>query len=255
LGALISVLAGIGRKLAPLALFALLAIGIHSGSDRVDDHTLLAYNWLDSQLDRAVAAALDQWGAWLDTPPERTNHRITRFASLIDWSTNEWAARWTALVVELAAVLILLPVLLPRKPAPLPLIARGLVQDFTLLRWTAPLTVFAASLAGLLVVAKEAQLLTWSGVKLGTFSERAFAASMVGSFALILVALRLVGPGLLRALGWGHRKAERDRDAGVPPLKRRLRGLGVTTLALPIAVLALWEGTPVLATLRALVAF
>src|SRR5687767_12438329 len=57
-GGVLSAMGGLGgflgRILLPLGLFSVLAVGLHVGSDKIDDHLFVIISWLDSLADLAA---------------------------------------------------------------------------------------------------------------------------------------------------------------------------------------------------------
>ncbi len=230
--------------LVPIALFGLVVLGLHAGSDRLDDLAFQLINVVDRFIDGVVARVLETvlgtFGA-----SERTVARWTYGAvSLIDLDEKRWTARALALVFELAAdALLIWPVLrhrhdrTPWREAGAPRAYLGNVGAAF-----APIAVALASLAGAIVVAQQAQLqLFWYFRFLG----RPGASRAAGVGALIVLALvtwRLVAPAVRAGLAFGRTHARhhpwyRGWWLAAPlfvsalavspvPLWRTLRGLG-----------------------------
>ena len=198
------------RILFPVALFGLVVLGLHAGSDRLDDLAFSVINALDRFADQVLAALVKGVLAPFG-PSQRTVARWTYAAvSLIDLEEKRWAARMVALLFELTAdVLLLWPVLRHRQdrtrwrdalPSPRSISNMGAVL--------APLAVGMAGFAGAVVVAQQAQLqLFWLVRGLG----RDVAGKVAGAGALIIlltVIFRLTIPGIRAGLASSRASAE-----------------------------------------------
>lgn len=242
----------------PFGLFALIAAGLHVGTDRLDDRLFLVLNVLDGLADRAAAAIIAEVGTWFDAAPATVSSMQYRAADLVDLGLKEAGARLGALVLELVADLILaLPVFLYHKTPPplreLVTTSRRSLRDPTVLLVAGPAAAITAGLAGAFVVTREAQVLVHSLVSsTGLRADLCLFASTTGGFlALALITWRL-GPVLFAgAFTYAERRAAGDKAASVPRVKRVLRGTTTALIALPIGVLAL-DATPITGAVRAL---
>jgi hypothetical protein len=243
-----------GRLLLPLGLFSVLAVGLHIGSDKIDDHLFVFISFLDSLLDSAMIAVVRAFGDLFNYAPAKIDQWTFAAAELIDVEEKASLARMGALAVELLADLILaLPVFFHRADQAKPKQLFRDMRDPTVLKISLPLAAIAAGLAGTFAVSRELQVLTHSRlIKLVESADLAnFIASSVGFIALCLVVWRVLVPIALGAMEFAHRRANNDRVMSVSNNKRRMRGWITALVALPVAMLALLA-TPVLGTLRAL---
>lgn len=255
---LFTVVGGFGRLVVPLGLFAVLAVGLHAGADRVDDEARFVLDALDARLDAWGAAFLGWLFSALEVGPTTSERWTFAFVDLIDLDTRDELARVIALIVELVADLVLaVPLFLPRPDArPYRQRLQVMFQDPTLLRWVGPLSAALASWAGVLTITRELQVASYAGVEqlsgLPRLAE--LMASLLAALVLLLVVGRLMSRVCVGAVSWAERVAERDRARAWPPWRRRLRGWGLLVTVFPITVLAVLEAGPLLPTLRALFA-
>src|SRR5688500_11616619 len=124
----------------PFGLFSILAIGIHSGSDHIDDVTYDCLNFIDSLLDDLLAAIIRPVWEFFGSGEMTTQTAIFWAVDLIDLEVKDQIARFIALVVEmLADIMLALPVFLYRERE---IDIRGILektmQDPTILRIVAP---------------------------------------------------------------------------------------------------------------------
>jgi hypothetical protein len=237
----------------PLGLLSLIAVGVHAATDTVDDRLLTLVDGLDAVFDRWVGGA--PWAEGL--------------VDLLSLERRTQLARGLALVWELAVDLVLaLPALGYRESRPpqeedepwrkyLPpreakpgwkaLFARSLRQP-TLIRWVRPLATAAVVLAGACAVARLVQgtvYLSWREL----FGE---GAADVAARGLALAALG----GLLATLGWRavlrnlqHADAASQEQVR-SPWQALTYGLLGSALAVPLALAAVRDASPVLSFLR-----
>lgn len=252
------VVAGFGRLVVPLGLFAVIAVGIHAGADRVDDHAMVALNGLDAWVDEVGGAAL----TWLLTALDFSSGTVERwtfgFVDFVDLEAKDWLARATALVVELVGdVVFAVPLFFHRERGrPFRELFANLRKDPTVLRVVAPLSALLASIAGVLTITRELSVAGYAALEGldGPARVAELGASAVAGIVLLLVVWRLGARVLARAICWADRVGESDLARSLPARRRRLRGWGVALVVLPVTVLAVAEGVPVLATLRGLFA-
>lgn len=249
-------LSAFGRLSVPLGVFAVLAVGLHAGADRLDDALLVALGLVDAQVDLYGARILGALFAALEVGPTTIERWVATFVDGIGLEILESVARVLALGIELLADLIFaIPLLLPRGEArPLKDVLRSMVKDPTLFRWVAPLSAGFASLAGVLTIATHLQVLVYASVQdLSALPRLAeLSASALGALVLVLTAWRLWVRAILASVHWADRLAVRDTTREVPMLRRRLRGWLITLVVFPVTVLAVFEAVPLLPTLRAL---
>lgn len=247
------------RALLGLGTFALIVVGLHAGADRFDDLAFAILSFIDRLADAAATAVIEPVGSLFGATEGSIERATYRAVEWVDLDGKLLAARYLALSLELAADLLLaLPVLDPRLPrvtrSELARAAAGALKDPTVLRWAGPLAIGAAVLAGTALVSRELQV----GVhELATHLEldpfvAAFLARLIGLSALLFSAIVLGLRAMERAVLRADRRATEDLRSGRPGLRRRLRGLPVLALALPLSIVALFEAGTVLNSLRGL---
>jgi hypothetical protein len=235
----------------PLGLLALIAVGVHAAADTLDDRLLMLVDRVDAAFDRLVGAS-----------------SVT--AGLVDLITLEQRtriARGLALAWELSVDLVLaLPALGYReakaseaeepwrkylaqdtRPTWRQLFSRSLRKPTTM-RWTRPLATAAVVLAGACAVARLVQgtvYLSWREL-LGD------GAADMTARGLALGALT----GILVTLGWRAvlRNLQHADTSSEENVKNRLQalsfGLTGSALALPLALAAVLDASPVFSFLR-----
>jgi len=233
------------RGVAALGMLALLAIGLHAGANELDDHAFVLLSALDRFLDHALLAAIDLLRA-ADLIDAGNGERYA-FAAIdaLDFDLLNVAARHVALGLELAAWAVLVPAiaLAGREPAP--------VTRRPGLWLAAPLAALAAAVAGAAVLGDHVHAAVHSaavGAGLTRYLATWIARSLAG-LALLAALVYLALPAASAAERCALRLRARDRELG----RRRARGLLAAFVALPVALVALIEGTSLIATLRALV--
>ena len=232
------------RVLFPFALFGLVVLGLHAGSDRLDDLAFQLINGLDRVLDHILVGILQTVLPAVGVRPDSMSRWTFAAVALIDLDQKRWAARVLALVFELSAdALLVWPVLryrqdhMPwRNVLPAPKKIRNVGTVF------APLAVAFAGLAGAIVVAQQAQLqLFW----LLRFLGRTGAGQAAGAGALLVLGLtlwRVAWPAVRAGLAFARATAahgpwQRGWLLAAPlfiaalavapvPMWRALRGLG-----------------------------
>ncbi|GHG92991.1 hypothetical protein [Comamonas sp. JC664] len=228
----------------PLGLVALVAVGVHSAADTLDERLLSVVDRVDAAFDAFVG-------------------RFELTAPLVEWVSLEQRtriARFLALAWELCADLVLaLPALGYREAsAPAPVEAwRAMMEPQpvqptwralwtrcwrkpTPMRWLRPLATAAVVLAGACAVAKLIQgsvYLSWREL----FGD---AAADVAARVLALAGL----VGVLASLGWRavlrnlqHADAVCEEAGGRRAWRQGLLGCGVVV---PLAVAAAVDATP-----------
>ncbi|HLL54771.1 MAG TPA: hypothetical protein VK447_14555 [Myxococcaceae bacterium] len=229
--ALISGGVGAARwMLLPLGLMALVAVGVHAAADTLDDRLLLVIERADAWLD----GLLSGWSAtqgWVDAvgPEQRVR-----------------AARWLALAWELSVDLVLaLPVLAYRAPGEGGAGAKPFRVQPAPMLVLRPLATAAVCLAGACAVARMVEGAFYLSM-LDALGPQASPASR----GLALAALG----GVLLTLGWravtGSFQDARDAIEGDSPRAALVRGLWGSALAVPLAVAALLDASPVFSFFR-----
>lgn len=240
----------------PFGLFAIVAVGIHAGSDCVDNYSFVLYNFLDARLDDLLTFVITRAYGLFDISVQTTATHTFKVVDFIDLDVKDWAARWTALLVELGADLIFaIPIFRHQSDGtPLREFARRTWQDFTILRAVAPLAAVFASISGVLVIAREVQVATHTMIVGAPYITRyaTKGAAAVGIIALILVTWRLGAAVAGAAMNWADRRAKLDKERFVTERRRRSRGAITAAIILPITFLAVFQATPIIPTLRAL---
>ncbi len=240
----------------PFGLFSILAIGIHSGSDHIDDVTYACLNVLDRLLDGVFAAVIRAVWSFFGSPEATTQAAIFWAVDLIDLEVKDGIARFAALIVELLAdVILALPVFLYReRDVSLVGVVRKTMKDPTVLRVVAPISGALASLAGVLIVTREIQVFTSAellSIKTAT-SLAGWAASFAGLLALVLVSWRLGWVVTVASIRWAESRAIEDERNRVPEKTRRLRGWFTALIALPISCFAFVDAIAVIGRIQAL---
>jgi hypothetical protein len=241
----------------PIGLFAVLAIGIHSGSDHIDDVTYACLNFLDSLLDDLLAGIIRPVWEFFGAGSATTQAAIFWAVDLIDLELKDQVARFTALIVELTAdVMLALPVFLYReREISVRNTLRKTMQDPTVLRIVAPISGALASVAGVLITTREIQVVT-NAELLSIRAASSFAgwvASIAGLLALILVTWRLGWVVTVALIRWAESRAVDDERNQIPKKRRRIRGWFTAIIALPISVFAFIDAIAVIGRIQALI--
>ena len=196
--------------LVPIALFSLVALGLHAGSDRLDDLAFRLLNGIDRFFDYVLSGAIKSVLGVFRVGPGTIARWSYAAISVIDIEEKRWAARVLALGVELLAdVMLVWPVLRYRRDRtpwrqalPAPRTIRNVGAVF------APIAVALAGVAGAVVVAQQAQLqLFWFFRFLG----RTGASQTAGTGALLVllfVGWRLMIPAVRAGFAFGRAQAE-----------------------------------------------
>lgn len=233
----------------PLALFALVAVGVHAAADTLDDRILWVVDHLDAAFDAAVSghAWTQSWVHWIEL-----GDRVR-------------IARALALVWELAAdVLLAFPILGYREKEPrksnveawLGSTPRRLrdqwldvVRKPTVMRVSRPLCAAAVVLAGACAVGRSVHAALYLGLRqlLGDGAGALFSRG-VGGLTLLAV-LAVFG---LRVVVGHLRRADAMAEIETPyhPWLARGRGLWGALVIVPLALAALFLATPWLAFFR-----
>lgn len=243
-------LGGFRWAFMPLGLLALVAVGVHSAADTLDDRLLAVVDRADSLFDALVG-------------------RYDVTAPMVEWLSLESRtrlARMLALAWELSADLVLaLPALGYREVrAPVPAEAwraamgqqearpswRALwtrcLRRPTPMRWLRPLATAAVALAGACAVARLVQgtvYLSWRELMGDSAADVAARGLALGTLLGVLVSLGW--RAVLRNLQAADAACEEDGGKGA--FRRGLVGCAVVV---PLAVAAVLDATPVLSFLR-----
>ena len=233
----------------PLALFALVAVGVHAAADTLDDRILWGVDHLDAAFDAVVSghAWTQSWVHW------------------IELSDRVRIARALALVWELAAdAFLAFPILGYREKEPrksnveawLGTTPRRLrdqwldvVRKPTVMRVSRPACAAAVVLAGACAVGRMVHGALYLGLR-PALGDGPGALLSRGLGGLVLLAV-LAAFGLRVVLG--HlRRADSMAEIEAPyhPWLARGRGLWGAVVIIPIAVAALFLATPWLAIFR-----
>jgi hypothetical protein len=219
----------------PLALCALVAVGVHAAADVVGEAILRMVDAADSVFD-AVA------GRWRLTAP---------LVELVGPSQRAWFARAVALVWELAGDgLLALPMLGyeegPDEVARFRLLARKAMSRPTTLRVVRPLATAAVALAGSCAIGRLLQ----GTLHLGLRGALGSLAGTIGSGCALAAVLGLVAFIAWRAVVHALVHADELSDRKVPSrLRALIEGLPGAALLLPLALAAL-AAAPLLSFLR-----
>lgn len=244
----VSYLLGAVRGLwMPLGLCALAAIGVHAAADTVDDRVLVLVERLDGWLDHLFAQSAAT-AAWVDAVSALERTRVARALALawelaVDLAVAVPALGWknrapahpSASAFERKPVRALL-FRLNRQPTPM--------------RVLRPLAALAFALAGAFAVARMAESSLFEALRgaqapLEWVEPLARAASVA---SLVLVMLSLGGRLALRALE--HADAACEAAGRTKGRKALTAGLLGTALAVPLAVAAVLDATPLWALFR-----
>lgn len=214
----ISVLIGGLRWLfMPAGLFALVAVGVHVGADRLCDNLLAALDSFDGGFDRVSAAVLGAVGRALGSDAQSIDRWALAAASFVDLEQRASFARWSAVVLELVADFVLaLPLLgysehdrstraSPRAPRPDALSAiREAMRRPTLAVLALPAVTAAVALAGACRIAEEMRTETF-GLLSGALSPELsgdlarLAAILVLGGACVSLGVRAVAQSIISA--------------------------------------------------------
>ena len=233
----------------PVGLLALIAVGVHAAADTLDDRLLSLVDRVDAAFDRLVGASTFTEG----------------LVDLISLEQRTQIARGLALAWELSVDLVLaLPALGYResrreeepwrkylmediRPTWRQLFARSLRKPTTL-RWTRPLATAAVVVAGACAVARLVQ----GSVYLSSRGLLGDSAADMAARGLALGAL----VGLLATLGWRAvlRNLQHADIASEENVRGRWQalsyGLVGSAVAVPLALAAALDASPVLSFLR-----
>jgi hypothetical protein len=259
------VLAGFRWLFMPLGLFALIAVGVHSGADIMNNAILRLLDNLATVVIGAVGWILDGLCNLFRMGPERAEAWTEAFGTSIGLPQRAAAAKWLAFLLELIVdFLIALPALgyreraeanrrlhevQPRLSRRFSILVAGTVADPTVLRIAAPLATLAVVVAGTSVVAREVQASVF-----GTFHtlsvELASSLGRVLAIAAMVASLiALGGRAVARSLEYANARAEEDRSLA-RPFRRRIRGLATALVGLPVGLAAFWGGSQILSFFR-----
>jgi hypothetical protein len=258
-GFLAGVSAVVGRfrgVFLPFGLFAIVAVGIHSGTNHIDDATFAGLNFFDALLDGLLEAVITHVWTFFGVADATREAHIFRAVDFIDIEVKDVAARSIALAVEILADLILaVPVFLSRdSEVSIRGYFREALRDPTILRIAAPLSAAMASVAGIAIIAREIQVVTGAGLFAIDTSPKfaATVAGIAGLIALAVVTWRLGWVVTAAAARWAALRAAADTTNQVPAKRRRLRGWLTLAVASPICAWAFLDAVAVLGGLRAL---
>jgi hypothetical protein len=235
----------------PMGLLALIAVGVHAAADTLDDRLLSLVDLADAAFDRLV-------GSWTATEG---------WVDLVSLEERTRIARALALAWELSVDLVLaLPALGYReskataeqepwrkylqqdtRPTWRQLFQRSLRKPTTM-RWTRPLATVAVVLAGACAVARLVQgtvYLSWREL-LGEGAADSVARGLALG-ALVGILVTLGWRAVLRNLQHADTVSEFSVRSRVQALSHGLVG---SALAVPLALAAALDASPVLSFLR-----
>lgn len=238
----------------PFGLFAVLAVGLHAGADRVDDHLALAFGWVDGVLDAAAAWGVEALLELFGASAGQTEAVTFWLQDLVNAEAEEDAARACALVLELWADLLVARAVFGgwRAQVPLRALGRSLLAAPTVRRLFFPLAALLAAAAGVVSVAREVQVGVFGALTGAAAADwSAPLAQAAGALALVLVGGRLGAGAVYATWRWADARGRRELTAGVA--RARTAGIAGASVLLFLAVLAVTEGVPVAGTLRALI--
>jgi hypothetical protein len=234
-----------------ISLFALVVVGLHVGCDRLDDQLFAIFNGVDAFFDEIATHVIEHVGEWFDASDESVAAVTYRAVDFVDVSAKTSMARFVALIAELAADAVTARYVFSFRKEDLLKTAldRRYFDDVAVLKIAGPLTVVCASLMGALSLSREIKVAVHGVLRSGVVAS--FAAVVV----LVLVALRLAFPASMGAIACADRRAaDRPGEDRAARRRRRLRGLDVALVPLPVALIA-FHSTSILRALSALVSW
>jgi hypothetical protein len=218
----------------PFGLCALAAVGVHAAADAVDDRILVLVERLDVVLDGWWSQTENLQG-WVDVVGSLERTRLARLLALI-WE----------LAVDLA---IAIPALAwkEREPGsnrpPLRDVLSRLNRQPTPTRFFRPLAAIAFAGAGAFSVSRMVETALYAQLtSLAVPAE--LPARIVAAAALALIFFTLGARLFVRTL------EHADGVAGGAGKRRALAGVFGTALAVPLAIAALIDATPILSLFR-----
>jgi hypothetical protein len=239
-------------------MFALVAVGLHAGADKVDDELFFVLNFFDGLMDQLCAFIIKTFGHWFSVQPKTIDQTIFKAVDLVGIQTKRVSAQYLALTAELLAVIMLaVPLLLPRMDVPSegyrPFSHRWW-NDPSFARYGVPMAVAAASLAGVLVITNATQSSSHAFlIELTEHSGLAsYGAQAVAAFTLLGVAWFIFVRCFEQVLVRIDRTARNDIMQLASKRQRRLRGLWRCVIGLPISFLAVSAVPSLLATVGAI---
>ena len=238
----------LGGAIVPVGVFALLVVGVHAGTDRVDDYVFSFLNAVDILVDSAAAVVVETVLGWRRSSAERVARVTFAIQDFVDLDLKHSLSRILALAIEIVSdIALAVPLFVHRARAySWSTLWYQLTTDPTVLRVAGPLAVFFAGAAGTLLVAQEVQVGVhgWL-VQYARLAPSADATARTAAvLAALLVAWRLGVIALRRAVSLAEGRAQRDHRMMSRPSKRRSRGLFVAVVVLPVTVLGLFEAAP-----------
>ena len=222
----------------PLAVFALVAVGIHAAADTLDDRILWVVDHLDAIFD-GIVGRFELTSGWVHW---------------IDLADRVWIARACAFLWELAADLLLAVPVFSFSLGPSPGTRRlrqqlsDLVRRPTVLRWTRPLCALAVALAGACAVGRMVQGSLYLGTR-GLFGE-GLAALLARALALFAVVGVCATFGHRAVLGHLRRADALALEEANRLFVGKSRGLIGAAVLVPLALAALLDATPLLSFFR-----
>jgi hypothetical protein len=259
------VIAGFRWFFMPVGLFALIAVGVHSGADVLNNVILRVLDSLSGLLIGGVGGFLDGFCSLLRLGHERADAWTVAFGDAIGLPQRAAAAKALAFFLELAVdFLVALPALGYRERAPENQKLRALqpkafrrfstlvaaaVADPTVLRVAAPLGTLAVVIAGASVVAREVQSTVFGAFHHFSTDVASSLGRILALAALVATLIALGGRSVARSLEYANTRASEDRTA-VRPFRRRIRGVATAILGLPVGVAAFWGGSQILSFFR-----
>ena len=97
LSTLVEVTAALGRAVVPVGVFALLVVGVHAGTDRIDDYVFSFLNAVDILVDSAAAAGVETVLGWQQASAERVARVTFAIQDFIDLDAKHGLSRTLAL--------------------------------------------------------------------------------------------------------------------------------------------------------------
>jgi hypothetical protein len=222
----------------PLAVFALVAVGVHAAADTLDDRILWVVDHLDAVFDGLVGRfeLTSGWVHW------------------IDLADRVWIARACAFLWELGADFLLAVPVFSFSMGPLPSTRKlreqlsDLVRRPTVLRLTRPICALAVTLAGACAVGRMIQGSLYLGSR-GLFGD-SFASLLARAAALVAVVAVCATFGHRAVIGHLRRADALAIEEAKRLIVGKSRGLVGAAVLIPLAIAALLDATPLLSFFR-----
>ncbi len=257
----------------PFGLAAVIALGVHLGSDAAQNGAFWALNLVDHLLEAVVEILLGLIQGTGVPESDWAARNGWRFAAWIDFDTLELWASWTAVGLELLIDLMMLRIALGYDETPPPYIptdpdhsrarqwmtvttgrwrieGRGMLdywRDPTVEKLYVPFACLCAVLAGSIGIAVGLETLLYAQLaKVPRFDATSPWLTTAPAFLIAaIIAVRLGLPASGHAFVWAENRNQGRRQDGMHPWKRRFKGLIPALVIVPVTAAALLVGTPI----------